>query len=303
MIIEKSTSGYMYLETVIKYFSIDYELICDYDFTMYAGSADTSILENLREVSPDLVDSYDKDTNLQVILKKTDELVKKNYPFLREKISVCSVGPFPVLFRTGDELKFEEYLSFYGNRFIIFGNCNNEATQIAHNIMGDFCDDKIFNIILTNSSDGAQIATLTNFQFINIKNLRLINLNETLVNTRFKLKDDRIVQELPGTAAAAAAKWECTVCTFKNGAHAIECEVCSTPKPAAAAKWECAVCTFKNDIHVIECEVCSTPKPAIGYLYNKSQSDMSASLHMYAENYKKLTTHVIVYKDPVVVEE
>jgi len=197
MIIEKSTVDRMHIPS-LDYFSINYDLKHVYDFT---DGGEYLCPDYLSEISPELVVTYDRDSNFEVIRQKTNELLAKGYPKIGNKISICSVGAFPVLFRAEDQAQFDEYLSFYENRYVIFGNCNNGAKPIAPNINTDFCDDKVFNVILK-SSDGTQISELSNFKCVNVNDLSLINVNETVFKLEFTLGDGIInKQNLPYESA------------------------------------------------------------------------------------------------------
>jgi len=69
---------------------------------------------------------------------------------------------------------------------------------------------------------------------------------------------------------AAAAMWNCSVCTFANEPSAWNCSMCGTsnPSPAAApthsdaaSPWSCPRCTYTNAPTMAHCEMCSAPNP------------------------------------------
>ena len=188
MIIEKSAIDHMYVPSA-DYFFVNYDLKRTYEF---GDVGEYLFPDYLSEICPDLTVEYDKESNFEVIREKTNDFLTKGYPKIGHKISVCSVGAFPVLFKITDKTQYEEYLSFYKNRIIIFGNCDSDAKPIPPNINANFCDDKIFNMILKNSSDDSVISELTNFSYVNINNLSIMNTADTLIKLNFTLADKKI---------------------------------------------------------------------------------------------------------------
>ena len=188
MVVENSTVGNIF-PPLSKYFSIDYDLHEEYDIGVFGdGFSDYKRIFGTADVI-----LYDKENNLPVIKHNLDELLVKNYPKIANKISVCVVGGYPVLFRTTDEVEYTMFKQFYNYRYINFGNCFNMDAPITPNIDGIFCDDKLFNIFLFNSL-GDTVAELTNFSYTNINNLNSVYINDATAKLSFFLNDKKIVK-------------------------------------------------------------------------------------------------------------
>jgi len=181
MIVEKSTVGNMYIQSP-KYFTPEYELKKIYNMS-YIVDFFEKYFEIFKE--NDIIE-YNRETNLDNIKKNLDVLLAKNYPKISSKISICVIGGFPVLFDKNDALNYISFVSHFGERYINFGNCYiGELTDdLLPNIGLNFCDDKLFNIILKENKDSPDIIKeLTNFNYVDID--KFVYTDAT--NTRYKL--------------------------------------------------------------------------------------------------------------------
>jgi hypothetical protein len=202
MTIEKSNSNYIYIPS-IEYFSINYDINYKYkifDETVFPEyiekiyTTNNQVLIEEENGMSNYILHYNGIDNLKNIIIQLTDFLKEDYPKIGNKISVCTVGAFPVLFRVNDKIIYDEYLSFYKNRIIIFGNCENDIEKTLTNIGTEFCDIKIFNMNLKNSTNGT-ISELTNFNYININNLSVMKTNDTGIKIFYRLNDDKIVSE------------------------------------------------------------------------------------------------------------
>jgi hypothetical protein len=198
MIVEKSTIGKMHIPC-LKYFSVKYDLTKTYDISSIQFFNETY----LTTFGPNTTIDYDKDTNFEIIKTNLNELLNIDYPKIADKVSVCVVGAFPVLFKTTHRKQYDEYKSFYGNRCINFINCctETETEPIAANINEDFCDDKPFNQILK-SSDNVVLAELTSFEYVNINNLTFMNTNDSKYKLTF-IFDNRVITKQVSSSNAS----------------------------------------------------------------------------------------------------
>lgn len=184
MIMEKSSVGNFHVPSS-EYFSINYDLPLTYEMKIWGDTFDE--FRRIFHLEDKIV--YNKVDNFRLIREKADKYLKTNgYPKIGNKISVCVTGAFPVLFRKDDVSQISEYLEFFNNRIINFGNCSTDAEikekSINANIDCDFCDDKIFDIILRRLPDTI-VAELVNVNVINIDTFSKINTYETPYKTIF----------------------------------------------------------------------------------------------------------------------
>ena len=201
MIVERSTIGNIY-EPSQKYLSVDYELNITYDLSTWndvfneyfsAMGYSVNIFEHFNESNLALSEFY------------LDTLFENEYPKIADKISICCVGPFPVLFRSSDKSLFDDYISFYRNRYVVFGNCGESTdeeyaknmscytgTIIPPNINDIFCDYKPFNISFF-KLDGEPITDLSIFNYYNINDLSVMNTIGTSNKSVYVYKDKQVV--------------------------------------------------------------------------------------------------------------
>jgi len=195
MIIEKSSASYFHVPSS-EYFSVNYDLPLTYDLEPFGDIfyefKTTFHLENK------IV--YNKEDNFRLIREKAEKYLKNNrYSKIGNKISVCVTGAFPVLFKKDDVSQISEYLEFFNNRIINFSNCSTyeeiKEKAINANIECDFCDDKIFDIILRRSPDTI-LAELVNVNVINIDTFSKIKVYESPYKSIFNYNGVNIIRTM-----------------------------------------------------------------------------------------------------------
>ena len=194
MIIENSTVGNLYMPSK-SFFEIDYDLKLIYDLSLY-----DEIFNDFKKIcnlDSDSLDydkyknelHYNKDTNLETIVETANILLRKGYPKINDKISICAYGAFPVFFY--QQKHYDEYKCFYNGRIINFTNCihHDEYRNIFEHKPTLFCDDKTFNITLVQNN--RNIKTIMFYEYIDVMSYNLIK-NEDIFVKQFILENNKI---------------------------------------------------------------------------------------------------------------